>query len=126
MRQMVKRRLFLMSMALVTGASYSAFAKGGSKTGGDDLVNAKGWLGVTHFTALSGEEMREETKPSMLFGKLKNLLDGLSYSPEVVPSGFGTKGWRLEMLPPDARSDLASDFRLEKAKRFGVALRVPF
>jgi hypothetical protein len=33
-----------MSMALVTGASHSAFAKGGSKTGGDDLVYAKGWL----------------------------------------------------------------------------------
>jgi hypothetical protein len=126
MRQLVKRRLFLMSMALVTGASHSAYAKGGSKTGGDDLVYANSWLAGTHFTALPGEEMREETKPSMLFGKLKNLLDGLSYSPEVAPLGFGTKGWRLEMLPPDARSDLASDFRLEKAKRFGVALRVPF
>ena len=44
MRQLVKRRLFLMSMALVTGASHSAYAKGGNKTGGDDLVYAKGWL----------------------------------------------------------------------------------
>lgn len=125
MRQMVKRRLFLMSMALVTGASYSAFAKGGSKIGGYYHINADGRVGA-HFTSLADEEIRDETKLSVLSGKLKKLLDGLTYSSDVAPLHFGTRGWRLEMLPLDARSDLANDFRLEKAKRFGIALRVPF
>lgn len=126
MRQRVKRRLFLMSMALATGASYSAFAKGGANTGGDAHFYTEDRLSA-HLTSLPDDVMREaETKPPVLFGKLKNLLVGLSYGSGVAPPPAGAKGWRLEMLPTDARPDLASDFRLERAKRFGIALRVPF
>jgi len=125
MRQRVKRRLFLMSMALATGASYSAFAKGGN-IGGNTHFYAEDRLSA-HITSLRDDEMREpETKSPVLFGKLKNLLVGLSYSPDVAPPPTGARGWRLEMLPTDARPDLANDFRLERAKRFGIALRVPF
>ena len=126
MRQRVKRRLFLMSMALATGASYSAFAKGGSKIGGDAHLYADERVGA-HFTTFPDEEKSEiGTKPSMLFGKLKNLLGGLSYRSDATPPPSGASGWRLEMLPHDSRSDIANDFKLEKEKRFGIALRVRF
>jgi hypothetical protein len=124
MRRKVKRRLFLMSMALATGASYSAFAKGAGKSAdahfyGDERLSA-------HVTSLPVGEIGEtETRPPLLFGKLKKLFGGLNLAPDSAPPS-AAREWRLEMFSPDARSDLANDSRPERAKPIGIALRLQF
>ncbi|NTV97501.1 MAG: hypothetical protein HGA75_19185 [Thiobacillus sp.] len=98
MRQRVKRRLFMMSMAVATGSAGPAFAKGGGKVDDDLRAYIQDWRSP-HVTTL----------PHAATGA----------SP-------ADKGWRLELLPPETRSHFDRDTSPHESKRFGLALRMAF
>jgi hypothetical protein len=97
MRQRVKRRLFMMSMALAAGAAGPAFAKGGGKADDDLSAYAREGRGP-YLTAL----------------------------PHAATDARADKGWRLELLPPETRSAFDRDSRPRENQRFGLALRMAF
>ncbi len=113
MRRRVKRRLFLMSMALAAGTPGSAFAKGGA-----EAFPQAGERLSAQVDALSGE-------PSTLWSKARDLARSLNLSGETTPPA-AAKAWRLELLPPASHQEAAADPRLNKGARFGLALRVAF
>ena len=125
MRRRVKRRLFLMSMALATGASGHAFAQGGKSIPGQGHD-----FGVDYPAAslplADGDGLGQGANSSTLLGQVKTLLGELGFGTETVKPAAAPKDWRLQLLPPETRSDLGCDFRTDKAKRFGVALRMSF
>lgn len=102
----------MMSMALATGASGVAFAKGGGKAAGDVPL----LLGSGVQMAVLPDEAAGHARQSALRGAMQNLM---GHGPN--PHG---KGWHLEMLSPDAGP--AQDFAVRPAKRLGVALRMAF
>lgn len=121
MRRKIKRRLFLMSMTMATGASCPAFAKG--------LADAHFYTEDrpgAHITAYPDEvEHATGARLPDFLASMKNILGGLHYGAGSAPPP-SEKGWRLELLPPEPRMNFDSDFRPEKARRVGLALRMAF
>lgn len=116
MRQRVKRRLFMMSMALATGASSPAFAKGGNAYLHDDARAG------AHLIPLPDSEGLGWGKRPGLIGSMKALAGNLGSSPDAA-SG---RGWRMELMPHESESKLGLDTRPDQAMRIGVAWRVAF
>jgi hypothetical protein len=126
MRRRVKRRLFLMSMALATGATGSAFGKGFGK-GEDELRLHSDERGSAHVSALPDEDGGGSGgKAGAWLGKLKGLLGGMQYGAEAGSPSPRESGWRLEMLPAEGKSEHPNELRLDRAKRLGVAFRLSF
>ncbi|MBM4182364.1 MAG: hypothetical protein FJ209_12525 [Betaproteobacteria bacterium] len=123
MRQRVKRRLFLMSMALAAGASGHAFAKGGEKAVGEGHRFADAASDSTVFWPEAAQAARDS--PGLL-DRLGGALGAMRYgaAPESPPSA--ARGWRLDVLPAGAGPESGSDARAAKAKPFGLALRLAF
>lgn len=123
MRQRIKRRVFLMSMALATGASGTAFAKG-SKHDSDDFfgVNPQGpgKSGMRYHS----DNPHPDLGGAGLVGTLQGWLGGLHFSPEN-PAEAG-KGWRLEMLPDQGGPTGATDARPVQSRPLGLAVRLAF
>lgn len=109
MKQRIKRRVFLMSMALATGASGAAWAKGNKH----DHDGA--WSG---FSGSSGP-----ARPDLV-GTLQGWLGGLRYSPETEAEAG--KAWRLEMLPAQDSPAASDNGRPSRDRPFGLALRLAF
>lgn len=111
MRQRVKRRFFIMGMALATGASGTAFAKGGKGAG-----EAPPYLDDRLSTQAAAFPGGAATRPPAFHGAMNNLM---GHGPDDH-----SRGWRLELLPPEARLD--QDYRPRPAQRYGLALRMSF
>ena len=125
MRRRVKRRLFLMSMALATGASGHAYAQGGKSIPGQGHDFGGGYPAAS-LPLADGDGLEQGANSGTLLHQVKALLGGLGYGTEAAKPATAPKDWRLQLLPPETRSDLGGDFRTDKAKRFGVALRMSF
>jgi hypothetical protein len=108
MRQRIKRRVFLMSMALATGASGSALAKGSKH-------DREEWAG---FSGSSGPARSD------LLATLQGWVGGLGYSAETEAEA--QKGWRLEMLPARESPAASDNGRPSRDRAFGLAVRLAF
>ena len=125
MRRRVKRRLFLMSMALATGASGHVFAQDGKSIPGRGHD-----FGGEHPAASlplgDADDLGLGANSGALLHQVKALLGGLGYGTETARAAPAPKDWRLQLLPPETRNDLGGDFRSNNTKRFGVALSMSF
>jgi len=127
MRLKVKRRLFLLSMAMATGTAGPAIAKGGGKMEVDAAFDVQERYGA-HVSSMPDAEIEggNTSTTTMFFTKLKSMFRELNYGSGVSTLPTESKGWRLEMLQADTKPDHASDPRLLQDKRFGMALRMAF
>lgn len=122
MRKRIKRRLFLMSMALAAGASGHAFAKG-DKGGGEGHV-FDGSAQHADTTRLAGDSVASGS--TSLLHRVADALGGMRYGAPLEQTQPASKGWRLDLLPAQARPEPGNDLGAAKAKSFGVALRLAF
>jgi hypothetical protein len=125
MRRRIKRRLFLMSMALAAGASGQSHAQGGKNMagqghhfGGDD-ADAALLLPDVGGSGTGGSS-------SGFVDRIKRTIAGLGEGAEARTATSAARGWRLEMFQPEPRPEMGGDPRLEKAKHFGMAFRMTF
>lgn len=120
MKRRVKRRVFLMSMALATGAGVPVLAKAGGKGAGSEHGEMHPIVS-DHLPRMLDSPVAAE--PASLYVHLRHLFAAA----ETGLRGQAGRGWRLEMLPAQMRDASASEHGPEqKAKRFGLALRLAF
>lgn len=118
MKRRVKRRVFLMSMALATGAGVPALAKAGGKGAGHGEMHPT--VG-DHLPGMPDSPAAAE--PASLHAHLRHLFAAA----ETGRRGQAGRGWRLEMLPAQMRDASSIEHGPEqKAKRLGLALRLAF
>ena len=120
MKRKIKRKVFLMGMALATGMPGFALAKGNSKAGypGEDYrerylsssLNSPGYeAGGVTLDALEGR---------------LNRLAGAMHDNGIIPALVKPPVLKLQMMPgAEAQPD---DPRMAGEKRLGVALRIAF
>lgn len=132
---MVKRKVFLMSMAVVASLPIDAYAQGGGK----------GERNVSHYSnggrvALTSDlidviqeapEMRIDGEgrgiPTRLLGKLKGMAESLSSLMETVSASDLDKAWKLELAQTEAaRLGSTDNPRVTADKPVGVAIRLKF
>ncbi|TCJ12330.1 hypothetical protein EZJ19_12395 [Parasulfuritortus cantonensis] len=97
MRRKVKRRLFMMSMAVAAGAAAPAVAKAGGKADGA----LRGYVPA-------GQEAY------------------IALLPHLAEAHLAAPGWRLEMLPAEPKYAFEQDTRPRQDTRVGLALRLTF
>jgi hypothetical protein len=126
MRRRVKRRLFMVSMAIATGASGSAIAKGVGNGYNDARPYSSGW-GKPDMASILGQDLPDSaTKPLTVFSKFAAILGNLNLRTESSAAIPEARNWRLELLPPGVQSGPVGDPRLVGGKRVGLALRMAF
>lgn len=125
MKRKIKRKLFLMGIAITAGLPGVAFAKGSGKAEREAYLHASQWHSVRSST-LAGDMDRGEAESAGFYSKLKTIVDRMNYSVEVPVAQIKPRAWRLEMLQPNISLDQADAPRLSGEKRVGVALRVAF
>jgi hypothetical protein len=124
MRRRIKRRLFLMSMALATGTCGHAFAQGGRSAAGEGHFGGEPTDSALPLPENSG--VGRGASPSKLLGHVRQALTGLGLGAEAGSVSTAAKGWRLELLQSESGTGMGGDYRPGKAKPLGVALRVTF
>ena len=125
MRRRIKRRLFLMSMALAAGASGQSHAQGGKNTAGQGHHFGGDDPGAAHLlpdVASSGSGGFS----SGFVDRIKQAIAGLGEGVEARTAPSAARGWRLEMFQSEPRPEMGGDPRLEKTKHFGMAFRMTF
>lgn len=105
MKRKVKRKLFLMGMAVSTGVPGGAFAKDTIKSEGDRHGYVSHGQGSSMYTPTAE-------------------LPGYGVGPTQAYAPL--KGWRLELLQNDARPGQVDHPRMLGEKRLGLALRLTF
>jgi hypothetical protein len=98
MKRKIKRKLFLMGMAITAGLPGVAFAKGGGKAEREAGLHASQWQSVNS-SALAGDMDLGAAESAGLYSRLKTIVDRMNYSVEVPAAQAKPKAWRLEMLP---------------------------
>jgi hypothetical protein len=134
MKRMVKRKVFLMSMAVAASLPAGAFAKGGGKMERDGYSHSRGERGVP--VASPGDEIQESPEMQVsqvgsmdvsLLDKLRGMVKGLTYQPETGSDSVQDKSWKLELLQAESiRPGLTDNPRISASKPVGVALRLKF
>jgi len=125
MRRRIKRRVFLMSMALATGTCGHAFAQGGRSVAGEGHLFA----GESPDNNLPLHEHGgggRDSPSSNLLGQVRQAIAGLGFGADARTASTAARGWRLELLQSESETGMSGDHRTGKAKPFGVALRVSF
>jgi hypothetical protein len=125
MKRKIKRKLFVMGMAVAAGAAGSAFAKENSKTAREDFLQASHWHSDDHVAAGAGVALAEAQSMG-LYSKLKSIVGTLNYNVELPAAQIKPGAWRLGMLPSNAWPDLSEAPRPSADKRVGVALHLAF
>lgn len=123
MRRKIKRRLFLMGMAVAAGAIGHAHAKGGKLGQGEHDYSA--WSANQLSTLPFDPAPAASTLSDGLLGRFKAMLGGLDYT---VQGGVGAprrQGWGLQLFRPEAVTGVSDDPRLNGGQ-MGVALRINF
>lgn len=126
MKRRVKRRLFLMSVALASGASGSAFAREIALPHYD--AHARAADAHRSSVASVGHEVRADNdKPWILFSSFGKRIPGMLHAgADAHEATRDTKGWRLGLMAPEPVSAHDQDARLNQGMRFGLALRAAF
>ena len=110
MRRRVKRRLFLMSMALATGASGHAFAQGGKSIPGQGH-DFSGDYPAASLPLADGDGLGQGANSSTLLGQVKTLLGELGFGTETVKPAaveLRAEGARIGFTFPPASVSLLS------------------
>jgi len=130
MKRKIKRKLFLMGMAMTTGLPGMAHAKGSGKQERDALLQSGQWYSAT--STFSVEHGSGQDKPAALLSKLGAMLEGMHYSGLGSMDAPAAGSWRLEMLPPGNPVDPGNlgeqtdNPNSAGEKRFGLAVRLAF
>jgi hypothetical protein len=126
MKRRVKRRLFLMSVALASGAGGSAFAKEIALPHYD--AHARAADAYRPSVADVGHQVRaDDSKPWILFSSLRKRIPGVLHAGADAHAGSrDAKGWRLQMMQPETAFAQDQDARLNQGMRLGLALRAAF
>ena len=122
MRRKIKRRLFLMGMAVAAGAIGHAHAKGGKLGNGGHDYSAwsAGQLSTLPFDPTPAAALSDG-----LLGRFKAMLGGLDYTVEGSVGAPRRQGWGLQLFRPEALTGVSDDPRLN-GRQMGVALRINF
>jgi len=126
MKRRVKRRLFLMSVALASGASGSAFAREIALPHYD--AHARAADAYRASVASVGHEVRaDDAKSWILFSSLSKRIPGMLHAGADAHAGArDTKGWRLGLMAPEPVAAHDQDARLNQGMRLGLTLRATF
>ena len=125
MKRRIKRRVFLMSMALASGASATALARETPLPHFD----TGSFTGSGHAFGLASDEWlpRIDDSPAQgLFAGLKRMPERLHGRAETMKQAAGAKGWQVQMLQPESGFVHGLENRLNRGLRIGVALRASF
>ena len=135
MKRMVKRKVLLMSMAVVAGLPVGAHAQEGNRAERHAYQYSSGGRGAP-ISALSdviqeAPEMRMSDESgsatSSLLGRLKGMADGLSSSVQAVSAVDRGKAWQLGLSQAEAaKLGATEDPRVTASKPVGVALSLKF
>lgn len=125
MRRRVKRRLFLMSMALATGTCGHAFAQGGRNAAGEGH-HFGGEFRDSALPLPDNEGLGRGSSSSTMLGRVRQALTGVVFGGEAGTVSTAARGWRLELLQAEPGTGMSGDQKIGKAKVLGVTLRVTF
>lgn len=123
MKRRIKRKVFMMGMAVSATLPIGATAKAGGKHD-VEAHPYSGW-GATELSMPVGAAeppARQET----LLGRIKGLLGGAGYGAEPASAYGRDKGWRMELMQNEAPAPDAGDTRQARERRVGLAFRMSF
>lgn len=125
MKRKIKRKLFLMGMAMMAGAYAPAYAKGGGKHGQVTHDYSATWS-VGQYSTLPFDQTRDVTAiTGGLLGKLKEVLGGLDLAMGTGVNVARRNGIGLQSFQPEVGSGFGGDPRLGGGYT-GLALRISF
>lgn len=122
MRRRIKRKVFMMGMAVSATLPISASAKASGKP--DYETHPYSNWRTTQMTIPGNGADAGGVRNMSLIGKLKNLLGGTGYVAASESPYSQSRGWQVELL--QNHSDQGSDIRQAGDKRFGLAFRFSF
>lgn len=124
MKRRIKRKVFMMSMAVTATLPIGASAKASGKPDHESHPYSS-WRSSQLSVPAANLEDVDSGKVSLI-GKLKNLLGGVGYSADAASTYSQAKGWRVELLQNEAHPEQSGDIRQANDKRFGLAFRLSF
>lgn len=124
MRRRVKRRMFLMGLAMAAGAMGHAHAKGG-QSGQDGQAFPGGPAGPMSSRLPFDQARGIVSIPEGLLSRFWARLQDFDYDVAGDPSLARRPRLGLHLFQPDAASGLSDDPRLN-GKQVGMALRISF
>ncbi len=124
MKRRIKRKVFMMGMAVSATLPIGTTAKAGGKLDYESHPYSS-WRGSQLSVPATNVDAVDVGKVSLL-GKLKNLLGGVGYGVDSESGYSQGKGWQVELLQNPADSERESDIRPARDKRFGLAFRMSF
>lgn len=122
MRRRIKRKVFMVGMAVSATLPISASAKASGKPDYESHPYSN-WR-TTQLTIPGNDADAGDIRNISLIGKLKNLLGGAGYVEASESPYSQSRGWQVELL--QNHSDQAGDIRQARDKRFGLAFRLSF
>jgi hypothetical protein len=135
MKRLVKRKVFLMGMAVTAGLPVAAFAHGGGNLERDGYSHSRGGHSVPNSSPVDliqeAPEMRIDGEGggmhTTLLDKLKGMVESLSSRAAAVSAGDPGKEWKLELLQSEVPKLGSSDHpKANAAKPLGVSLNLKF
>lgn len=122
MRRRIKRKVFMMGMAVSATLPISASAKANGKPDHESHPYSN-WR-TTQLTIPGNGADAGDIRNISLIGKLKTLLGGAGYVAASESPYSQSRGWQVELL--QNQSDPVGDIRQARDKRFGLAFRLSF
>jgi hypothetical protein len=121
MKRKIKRKVFLMGMALAAGLPSAALAKGNSKL----AYAVEQYSGARHLADQGQTSVRSDEGISIddLYGKLNRLTSAMHYNHQISTSPKPPV-MQLQMLP--ASEMPADDPKMAAERRVGIALHIAF
>lgn len=125
MKRKIKRKLFLMGMAMMAGAYAPAYAKGGGKHGQAAHDYSATWS-VDQYSTLPFDQTRDVAAiTGGLLGKFKEMLGGLDIAVGGGMNVARRNGFGLHTFQPEVGPRFGDDPRLGGGHT-GLALRISF
>ena len=124
MKRKIKRKVFMMGMAVTATLPISASAKASGKPDYESHPYSS-WRSTQ--LNIPGNNIDDaDVRNVSLIGKLKNLLGGAGYSAGAASAYSQSKGWQVELLQNQANAGQAGDIRQARDKSLGLAFRLSF
>lgn len=134
MRRKIKRKVFMMGMAVTATLPIGTAAKASGKPDYESHPYS-GWRDVQMSVPAANADDVDPGKASLI-GKLKNLLGGGGYGLGAGTAHSGAaysgsaysqgKGWQVELLQNQADTEQTGNIRQARDKRLGLAFRLSF
>ncbi len=123
MKRRIKRKVFMMGMAVSATLPIGTTAKAGGKAD-HEAHPYSGWSGAQLTVPV---DLAEPSPRDMnLLARLKSLVGGAAYSADAATAYGRDKGWRMELMQNEPAADPVGEVRQARDKRFGLALRMSF